>query len=185
MFSYLRHYLSADHHHYPLLLWIPMFPRAAMGYPKHTFPSTPSLLHTNYETTYISFPPSTPFFLWTLSCSCPVSNAKFKEWPQACAGVIALLAKISWTMCCALTSHTGKSISWVKSKVFTSLIDLSSTHWVLGHHILTNIDGARWHPTFTHAWANWGTHSCHNWIPDELQLFERSLLSPWMLYSTR
>ena len=79
MFFYLRHQSLADHHHYPLPLQIPMFPRTAMGYLKHTFPSTPSLLLTNYETTYISSPPSTPSFLWTHSHLCPVSNTKFSR----------------------------------------------------------------------------------------------------------
>ena len=35
----------------------------------------------------------------------------------------------------------------VKNKVFTSLIDLPSTHRVPGHHILTNVSGTRWCPS--------------------------------------
>ena len=65
-------------------------------------------------------------------------NQEFWSGPQTSTVDATFLGDVFFPLFCALSSHKEKSISWVKKISVTSLINLSSTPWVLSIMLCAN-----------------------------------------------
>ena len=125
MFSYSRRFLSADRHRFPHQLQTPVFPKATRGYPKHAhshqlrlFPSQTTEPHT--------FPPLPPLpsSYGLLAVHVLFLMPNIKSGPELALGSLLSSLKTPRTMCCALASHTGKSIRPHFENLFCSILKL-------------------------------------------------------------